>query len=660
MNHFSRISTVLLLLLVMGHTYAQQAFQVAPQRPQAGETMTISYRPDSTVLQGLAPVSGIIYLYRNFDWEAHDLNMQMTDSGWAARYMLPEGTTFLVCTFSAAGITDKGGKATYAWMLSDRNGQQPAGAYAGWAFLRAAAIHHTVPDIVDSSALITDEVALFWMNQEVRYHPESRRKIFYNALTFLKNTDPARADSVIPKQIEYTISLPDVTEKELIDVARVYRDMMHDRTKADAMENLIRQRFPNGILERDKWVYRMFRESDVRDSLWKTFVVRFPLKQFNSVNTEINQLYYNKVYRAVVYNQVIKYNNYKVLDEMLEDAPLECVTEFHRHLVVNALGHDAVKPAFILPYSQKIIDRIVRYTHEQSSAESKDYSPASWEKEVMLRGRDAFAGHAALLSTLEQYKEALSYAEQVKALAGSRNAEFYGLYTRLLEKNKRHADAMMVVENGVRENKATPEMIAMLKQDYIAKHKSDKGFDTYFEGMKSTEAVAAQQEHLKNDLIKKESPSFKLEQMTGGYIDLAKQKGKIVVLDFWATWCAPCKAALPGMQMAVDKYKQDDKVAFYFIATMETTPDYRNQIKAFVQAKHYSINVLYDGKNARTGKLDDTYSKYAQQLHFSGIPQKMIIDRNGFVRWQSTGYMGSPSALADEISYVIELLKKEG
>jgi len=46
-------------------------------------------------------------------------------------------------------------------------------------------------------------------------------------------------------------------------------------------------------------------------------------------------------------------------------------------------------------------------------------------------------------------------------------------------------------------------------------------------------------------------------------------------------------------------------------------------------------------------------------MHFSGIPQKMIIDGNGMVRWTSTGYMGSPSALADEISYVIELLKKE-
>ena len=53
------------------------------------------------------------------------------------------------------------------------------------------------------------------------------------------------------------------------------------------------------------------------------------------------------------------------------------------------------------------------------------------------------------------------------------------------------------------------------------------------------------------------------------------------------------------------------------------------------------------------------YETYSRAFRFSGIPQKMIIDGNGRLRWRSTGYYGSPTALADEISFIIEYLKKE-
>ena len=112
------------------------------------------------------------------------------------------------------------------------------------------------------------------------------------------------------------------------------------------------------------------------------------------------------------------------------------------------------------------------------------------------------------------------------------------------------------------------------------------------------------------------------------------------------------------MQMVVNKYKKDPTVAFYFIDTQETKSDYRNLVKEFLKENNYSLEVLFDGKNPETSKLDNTYSIYAHSIGFSGIPQKMIIDQNGFLRWRSTGYNGSPSGLADEISYIIELLKK--
>jgi thiol-disulfide isomerase/thioredoxin len=128
------------------------------------------------------------------------------------------------------------------------------------------------------------------------------------------------------------------------------------------------------------------------------------------------------------------------------------------------------------------------------------------------------------------------------------------------------------------------------------------------------------------------APDFILPSIDGKQVKLSDYKGKIVILDFWATWCGPCRIGIPDLVEIQNEYK--DKVVIIGISLDTTT---KNEVVPF--AKEFKINypVVYG-----TGEVVQSYGG------IRGIPTTFVIDEEGNIVAHHLGLMAK-KVYTDEI-----------
>jgi peroxiredoxin len=134
------------------------------------------------------------------------------------------------------------------------------------------------------------------------------------------------------------------------------------------------------------------------------------------------------------------------------------------------------------------------------------------------------------------------------------------------------------------------------------------------------------------------APDFHLANIEGTPFHTVDLRGKVIVLNFFATWCGPCQMELPHLQAVWNEFRNDDDFRMLVIGREESD----ESVKAFQQKHGFTFPLASDPDKS-------VYNKFASQ----SIPRTYLISRQGAIVYQFTGYYES------EISKLKRLLEKE-
>lgn len=255
-----------------------------------------------------------------------------------------------------------------------------------------------------------------------------------------------------------------------------------------------------------------------------------------------------------------------------------------------------------------------------------------------------------LLMSLGKRQEAEKWIELAYGNGAKASFELMKNYATLQLFKKEYAKAAPVLESIFRKGMGSDALKVLFKEAYVGVNGSDKGFDKYVSELQS-ESADSQKEKIRSQMINEKAPVFTLKNLKGEEVSLAALKGKVVILDFWATWCGPCKNSFPAMQKAANKYKNNPNVVFLFIDTWESIKDPQAAVKKLMDERGYDFNVLFDLKDPVSNKCEVIESYGAK-----GIPAKYIVDKEGNIRFKLVGFSGSDEQAVDELSTMIDIL----
>ncbi|MFZ1528013.1 MAG: TlpA disulfide reductase family protein [Ferruginibacter sp.] len=629
---------LLLFVFYINTLFAQPGFtalKIVPAQPKQNTALSFEYNQAYSSLIRKGNVTAAVYLFSKNGPKVLEPELLKKESVYTGTVTLDSTTDAIAFLFSVKDEKDMNGGKGYVVPVYAGNNEPLKSYHAAAANIYGSGMGEYLLGISNNSAK-----ALEMMSGALEKDPSLRNEEGFLPvyLNFISREKKKEAKPFILKELEFMQARPSISEADYQNISFWYKQIKM-KAEADSFTAIMKTKYPEGEWRRGD-IFNAFnteKNADKKKALVDEYLQKFPLNDKNKGTVEFLQ--------QQVANAYAKEKNWAVFMDYTKNFSAAA-----RASLYNNVSWNMAEAKEDLNEAKKMSGEATAWAKKEIKTPTEK-KPDMLTKEKWAEQRKSTYGmygdtYGFILYQLGDYKTGYAYAKEAAEINKLKDPEYNERYALLAEKVLPAAESKKLIEGFVKEGKASSKTKELLKGMYIKEKGSGKGYEDYLAKMENDAKIKRRAEIAKT-IINEPAPKFSLKDFEGKTVSLDELKDKVVVVDFWATWCGPCIASMPGMKKAQDKYKSNDRVKFLFVDTWESAEDKLKNAKEFMEKKGYDFHVLMD-----------TEDKVVSDFSVNGIPTKFIIDGKGNVRFKSVGFGGNDDALVDELSTMIEMAGK--
>jgi thiol-disulfide isomerase/thioredoxin len=601
---------------------------ILPLQPKTGEKITIEYRADAAdadiVKKGPAPLHAVVY---GFGMEseapvATDIELEEDGKGrWKGTMTVPADVVYAHLKVGNGGVYDTNKDRYWSFIVAGADGRPMLMAN----FRAAMACFGMLPQPCRKAEDFDEAIEL--LEKEVRLYPKNISAAVN--LTMLRRRTEQIEDAEVQSEMRRLTSLMPqaATSMDAIGLSEAY-NALGDAVQAQQILSDAARRFPNSKSAEQLSLIGLGQVESLEQFYGK---LADHLDKFPKTSARQNII-------EAAFNAAAQERKIELLVPFLErvkDLPATA-----HHMAANYFGAvDSLRA--------KAFEHIDKgFLAVKDDAQRPPYAGIHefHEGQRIMRAQLHFV-RGAIHRAMERNDVAIADLSKALEYGGNEAPQEAGaMLVELLMSAGRTTEARDVAERAIRKGNASANVLNAYRSLQRGNGMDSVKVEQLVADLKKDgrSILAAR---LAKEMMHSNAIDGTFTTLDGKPVNIADWKGKVVILDYWATWCGPCRSSFPSMQKLYEQYRNNPNVVFAIVNVWERDKDRVKIVRDFLsQNKNLTFPVYLDKSDAVVGKFGVT-----------GIPTKFYLGKDGRVQFKEVGYLPEEQFL-EEATNRIEVL----